>query len=152
MENRNTQKQANHLIFWGLVLFLVGLIIGLFVQNMANPRMGLAAHLEGVMNGMFLMIAGIIWHKISLSEKWLKVAFWLLLYATFANVLAVLIAGITGAGKMMPLAGGQAGSAMQEATINFLLISLSLTLLLACVMVLVGFYRYIQHSSLSAKA
>ena len=33
---------------------LSGFITGLFVQHMANPRMGLSAHLEGVMNGMLL--------------------------------------------------------------------------------------------------
>ena len=56
----NTQtKQAEKLIFLGLILFLVGLSVGLMVQNMANPRMALSAHLEGVMNGMFLVILGL---------------------------------------------------------------------------------------------
>lgn len=58
----NTQtKQAEKLIFLGLTLFLAGLSVGLFVQNIANPRMALSAHLEGVMNGMFLVIIGVIW-------------------------------------------------------------------------------------------
>ncbi len=50
METAAQNKQANMLIFLGLVLFLLALLIGLFVQNMANPRMALSAHLEGVMN------------------------------------------------------------------------------------------------------
>jgi hydroxylaminobenzene mutase len=144
MENINIQKQGNNLIFLGLLLFILGLTIGLFVQNMANPRMGLSAHLEGVLNGVFLMVVGVIWQKISLSPKWLTASYWLLIYSTFANVLAVLIAAITGAGKMMPLAGGQEGSAGLEAIINFLLISLSLTILFACILLLIGFYRFKQ--------
>ena len=51
METNTQTKQADNLIFLGLILFLLGLIIGLFVQNMANPRMALSAHLEAVMNG-----------------------------------------------------------------------------------------------------
>lgn len=73
---------------------------------MANPRMGLSAHIEGVMNGMFQIIAGVIWPKLILSNGWLKGSYLLLIYSTFANVLAVLIAAIAGAGKMMPIAGG----------------------------------------------
>lgn len=53
MEATAQNEQGNMLIFLGLLLFLLALIIGLFVQNMTNPRMALSAHLEGVMNGMF---------------------------------------------------------------------------------------------------
>jgi hydroxylaminobenzene mutase len=142
MKNIIAQKQGNSFILLGLVLFIIGLVVGLFVQNMANPRMGLTAHLEGIMNGMFLMIVGVIWTRLILSFKWLKASYLLLLYSTFANFLAVLIAAVTGAGKMMPIAGGQEGSASEEAIINFLLISLSLAMLFACITIAIGFYRH----------
>ncbi|MBX2964135.1 MAG: hypothetical protein KF687_16610 [Cyclobacteriaceae bacterium] len=58
----------------------------------------------------------------------------------------MLIAAITGAGKMMPIAGGQEGSASVEAVINFLLISLSLAILLACITIALGFYRHMQQN------
>jgi hydroxylaminobenzene mutase len=38
-----------------MLLFLFGLVTGLVEQHFANMRMGLAAHLEGVMNGTFLL-------------------------------------------------------------------------------------------------
>ena len=41
-----------------MLLFLLGLITGLVVQQLENPRMGLAAHLEGLMNGTFLLALG----------------------------------------------------------------------------------------------
>ncbi len=138
------QVQANRLIFLGILLFLLGLIIGLFVQNMANPRMALSAHLEGIMNGMFLMLVGVIWNRILLSEKLLKISFWLLIYSTFANITAVLISALTGAGKMMPIAGGKEGAPTAEGIINFLLISLSLGVIFVCVMLLSGYYRYMK--------
>ena len=41
----------------GMFLFLLGLITGFASANLKNTRMGLAAHLEGVMNGTFLIVA-----------------------------------------------------------------------------------------------
>ena len=43
------------IIWHGMFLFLLGLFTGLVEQKFANIRMGLAAHLEGVMNGTFLV-------------------------------------------------------------------------------------------------
>jgi (hydroxyamino)benzene mutase len=110
MEQNRQSEQSNKLIFWGLALLLLGLAVGLFVQNMTNPRMALSAHLEGLMNGMFLMLLGLIWQRLVLSAKLLKLTFLLAIYGTFANLLAVIIAAITGFGKMMPIAGGKEGT------------------------------------------
>ncbi|MCB0508085.1 MAG: hypothetical protein R2739_00240 [Chitinophagales bacterium] len=146
MKNLNQSKQAEKLIFWGLILFLFGLVVGLVVHNMANPRMALSAHLEGIMNGMFLVLLGLIWDRLILSQKLLKISFYLVIYGTFANILAVLTAAITGFGKMMPIAGGQEGSASIEGLITFLLISLSLCMLAVCTIVIIGFYKHMNHS------
>lgn len=134
-------KQANYLILLGLVLFLFGLIVGFFVQNMVNPRMALSAHLEGVMNGMFLMLLGLIWKRLLLSTTWLNITFGLVVYGTFANLAAVIMAAITGFGKMMPIAGGKGGEGITESAISFLLISLALCMLTVCVIVIVGVYK-----------
>ena len=108
--------------------------------------MGLTAHLEGVMNGMFLVVLGLIWSKISLKERWLSTAFWLTIYGSFANFVAVTIAAITGAGKMMPIAGGKEGTSLQEGIISFLLVSLSLAMIAVCCMVLTGLYKNIKQA------
>ncbi|MBK9254967.1 MAG: hydrogenase [Saprospiraceae bacterium] len=145
MENPGRKKwQSDWLLFLGVLLFLLGLLIGLFIPLMANSRMGLTAHLEGVMNGMFLVILGLIWHRILINNKWLSYTFWLTLYGSFANFLAVTIAAITGAGKMMPIAGGKEGAPIVEGLISFLLISLSLAMIFVCVVVLTGLYRNIK--------
>jgi hydroxylaminobenzene mutase len=142
-----TTPYAEWLLFLGVLLFLFGLFIGLFIPLMANPRMGLSAHLEGTMNGMFLVILGLIWSKLILKEKWLTTAFWLTIYGSFANFVAVTIAAITGAGKMMPIAGGKEGYSVVEGLISFLLISLSLAMVAVCLIVLTGLYKYIKQSS-----
>ncbi|SDE25077.1 hydrogenase [Niabella drilacis] len=144
MENQASTKQSGKLLFLGLLLFLLGLIIGLFVHNMANPRMALSAHLEGVMNGIFLMVLGLIWKRIRLSKKALAITFWLAVYGTFANLAAVIIAAVTGFGKMMPLAGGQEGPAFLDGVISFLLVSLSLCMVAVCILSLTGVYRHMK--------
>jgi hydroxylaminobenzene mutase len=88
------------------------------------------------MNGMFLIILGMIWNKLALNSRWLTIAYWLTLFGSFANFFAVLIAAITGAGKMMPLAGGKEGTPFTEGLISFLLVSLSLAMIMAACIVL----------------
>ncbi len=142
MENsKSIKQQSDKLLFWGILLFFLGLVAGLFIPMMANPRMGLSTHLEGTMNGIFLVALGLIWNRLALSSKWLNITFWLILYGTFANFFAVLIAAITGAGKMMPIAGGKEGTSFEEAIISFLLVSISLVMLAVCVIVLIGIYK-----------
>ena len=141
MESNIQSRQADKLIFLGLLLFLAGLVVGLFAQNMANPRMALSGHLEGIMNGLFLVVLGLIWKRLILPRALLQAAFWLVTYGTFANLIAVMIAAVTGFGKMMPIAGGKEGSEAMEGLISFLLISLALCMLAVCIIVLIGFYK-----------
>lgn len=136
-----TDKTPDKLIFFGVLLFLAGLIVGFLIPVLANPRMGLSTHLEGVMNGLFLVALGLIWNRLSLSQKALQITYGLAIYGSFANFIAVFLSAITGAGKMMPLAGGKEGGPQLEAVISFLLFSLALAMFAVCVMVLKGLYR-----------
>lgn len=136
-----TNKKSAQLIFWGMVLFFLGLITGLLIPAMTNQRMGLSAHLEGILNGLFLMLLGLIWPKIKCPSRMLKLIYILVLYAGFANFAAVLLAGFTGAGKMMPIAGGAEGAPALELVISFLLVSLTIAILAAAVLLLYGLYQ-----------
>jgi (hydroxyamino)benzene mutase len=148
MENNSKSKQyADRLLFLGILLFLLGLLSGFLIPLMTNPRMGLTAHLEGLMNGMFLVILGLIWSKIGLNAKWLTATYWLAIYGSFANFVAVTIAAITGAGKMMPIAGGKEGTQAVEGLISFLLVTLSIAMVVVCVIVLVGLCKSFKGSS-----
>lgn len=139
-----TKKYADWLLFLGILLFLFGLVTGLFIPLMTNPRMGLSDHLEGTLNGMFLVILGLLWNKLALKDNWLKLVFWLTIYGSFSNFVAVTVAALTGAGKMMPIAGGTEGASVIEQLISFLLISLALAMIAVCSIVLTGLYKYIK--------
>ncbi len=123
----------------GILLFLIGLLTGFVIPKLANPRMGLASHLEGVLNGIFLVALGLLWQRLNLSSIWLAITFWLAIYGTFVNWLATLLAAIWGAGSLMPIAAmGHKGSLSQEGSIRFLLSTLSVAMVAVCVIILVG--------------
>jgi (hydroxyamino)benzene mutase len=134
------RRQAHRLLQWGFALFLAGLLTGFAIPAVANPRMGLTSHIEGVMNGMFLAILGLIWMRLRLGRKSLRIGFGLVVYGAVANWATTLLAAILGAGGLrMPIAAGDhVGSPFQEALISAGLISLSVAMLGAVGLVLWG--------------
>ena len=52
-----SQRLGRRLLRYGIVLFLLGLTTGRLVEYVPLPRMGLSSHLQGVMNGTFLVVA-----------------------------------------------------------------------------------------------
>lgn len=126
----------------GILLFFLGLATGFSLPLMENSRMGLSSHLQGVLNGMFLMALGLLWQRLQLPVTAQRAVFGLAVFGTFANWLATLLAGLWGAGVMMPIAGlGGQGSPLQESIITMLLYSLSAAMLVVCPIVFWGLRR-----------
>jgi hydroxylaminobenzene mutase len=130
---------ARRLKFHGVLLFLLGLLTGLLIPSLSNPRMGLSAHLEGLLNGTFLVLLGLIWRELRLAPRAASAAFWLVLFAAYANWTATLLSAAWGTGKLTPLAaGGRIGAPWQEAIVGVGLISLTLAILTGVAIVLFG--------------
>ena len=127
----------------GLILFLLGLFTGFAVPAMRNPRMGVASHMEAHMNGLFLIVLGLLWPYVNLSQTWETVTVALLIYGTWTNWFATLLSGIWGAGggMMRIAAADHVGSDLKEGFIKFLLISLSLADVVGVLLVLWGVLR-----------
>lgn len=142
-------RHQHILVVFGLILLLLGLLVGFAIPSFVNPRMGLAAHLQGIMNGMLLIIISFLWPLLSLSLFWTRLTFWSLLYGTFANLSAVIISAVTGAGAMMPIAGGMETNTFVEPLISMLLISLSLAMVLALILIMTGYLRFIRSQTIS---
>lgn len=124
----------------GATLVMLGLLTGWFVQLMANPRMGLSAHLEGLLNGALMLALAGSWHHVRLpaaQERW---CFGLLVFGTLSNWLATLLAAVWGAAAdSMPIAGaGHRGEPWQDMLVLVLLVSLSLAMMAAFVLILKG--------------
>ncbi|MEZ0123804.1 MAG: hypothetical protein AB9Q17_03735 [Candidatus Reddybacter sp.] len=139
---------SRKIIAAGAILFLFGLITGFIIPILENSRMGLAGHLEGVMNGTFLIAVGAVWTRLVLSTGFARLAFWLLLYGTYANWLLVVLAAFFGTSEMTPIAGaGYSGLPWQETLITVGLSSVGITMLIACTILVIGFVRHPEPES-----
>lgn len=134
------RDRGRSLLWHGMALFLLGLLTGLMQNALKNPRMGLAAHLEGVMNGTFLLAVGAAWSKVRLSSRQSAVAYWTVLAGTYGNWAVTLLAGILGTAAMTPLASaGFSARPWQEAIITFGFVAVGILILVAAGLLLFGF-------------
>jgi hydroxylaminobenzene mutase len=126
----------------GALLFLIGLLSGVFVPQMANPRMGLSAHLAGVQNALFLLVVAAVWDHIRLSHRLRILLCWLGIASMYGFWLALQLAAIWGTSRATPIAGsGFEGLDLHEALVTFLLRASSLVAILAALLLLAGFLR-----------
>jgi hydroxylaminobenzene mutase len=133
---------SRRLIWHGVFLFLLGLLTGFVVMSLKNPRMGLSAHLEGVMNGIFLIAIGAAWPKVNLASRAASFAFWLALFGTYVNWATVLLGAAWGTSQLSPIAGaGHAAAGWQETIVNILLYSLSVAIVACVAIILWGLRR-----------
>jgi hydroxylaminobenzene mutase len=133
-----SQRLGRRLLRYGIVLFLLGLATGRLVEFLALPRMGLSSHLQGVMNGTFLVVLGLVWPHLRLHAVLLRAAYWLALVGTYLNWAVTLAAAAWGAGgTTMPLAaGGHLGTPSQELTLLVGLRALNVAMFASCFLVL----------------
>ncbi len=123
----------------GMFLFLLGLITGFLMMNIKNPKMGLAAHLEGVMNGTFLIAVGLIWNELKLNKNLKTAAYGTLIYGTFVNWLVTLLSAYFGTSKMTPLSGqGFTGTDLQENIVRLGYTTVGLTMLFSVIVMAYG--------------
>jgi hydroxylaminobenzene mutase len=136
------QDTKRRLLWHGMFLFLLGLLTGFVEQKFNNPRMGLAAHLEGVMNGTFLIALGAVWAEVKLSLRLKVAAFWSALYGTYANWAVTTLAAIFGTAALSPITGaGHSAQPWQEGIVTFGFMSVGITIIVFSIVVLWGLRR-----------
>lgn len=133
-------RTARRFMLLGALLVMAGLLTGFVSGSLANPRMGLSAHLAGVMGGILLLALGAGWQHVRLGARTAHWAFGLLAFGNVANWATVLLAAFWGAGRTtMPLAAGdQGGTGLQENLVAGLLIALSLSVVAGLALVIKG--------------
>ena len=123
-----------------MAVFLLGLITGLGLQALPNPRMGLAAHLEGVMNGTFLLALSAAWPRLRLSPGLSSLAYRAVLVGTYGNWAVTLAAAILGTAAMTPIASaGFRAAQWQESIITVGFVLVGVAMLGAAGILLLGF-------------
>jgi hydroxylaminobenzene mutase len=132
----------------GMFLFLLGLITGFLMMNIKNPKMGLAAHMEGVMNGTFLIAVGLIWSELKLNDKLKTAAYGTLIYGTFVNWFVTLLSAYFGTSKMTPISGqGFVGTDLQENIVRVGYITVGLTMVFSIIVMTYGLRGKFQSAS-----
>jgi (hydroxyamino)benzene mutase len=133
-------ETANRRLMWhGMFLFLLGLITGFAEQHFANVRMGLAAHLEGLMNGTFLIALGAIWRDVRLPSLTKAIAYWTALYGTYLNWVFTTLAAVFGTAALSPITGvGHHGLPWQESFVTAGFMSVGIVIVVSSVLVLWG--------------
>lgn len=115
LERGLMQTGDRRMIWHGVFLFLIGLVTGTQERRFKNMRMALAAHLEGVMNGTFLIALGAVWRHVDLPPRAEQLARWTALYGTYGNWLFTTIGAALGTAAANPLISeGHHGRAWQE--------------------------------------
>lgn len=130
-------------LFWhGIVLVLAGLLMGMVVQSVANPRMGLSAHTGTLMNGILVVALGALWPRLALAPRLERVAYASVLAGSYLGSGMVFLAGVFGTSRSTPLHGaGHAGTAAQEAVVEMGLVVGAVLTLAGFVIVLYGLRR-----------
>ena len=133
------ENTGRRLMWHGMFLFLIGLITGFLEQHFANVRMGLAAHLEGVMNGIFLLALGGAWSAVNLRPAIKATAYWTVLYGSYMNWVFTTLAAIFGTGALSPItAPGRVAQPWEEMVVTAGFMSVGVVMVFSTVLILWG--------------
>jgi len=135
-----SSRQGHRLLQIGVALILFLSLEGFVIPFFAAPRLGLSVHTLSALQSVLLLALGLVWPRLNLGATALRIAFWLLIYSTFAILAAYVMSAGWGAGnETMPLAAGAAhGSPVQEAVIKSVAYSSAPTGLIAFAFILWG--------------
>jgi (hydroxyamino)benzene mutase len=149
-ERRIAMAATNrHLMWHGVFLFLLGLVTGLLEQQFTNVRMGLSAHLEGLMNGTFLIALGAIWTEVRLPPWAKATAYWAALYSTYGNWLVTTLAAVFGTAANTPIASaGHSGQPWQESLVAAGFLSVAVVIIACSLLLLWGLWPRALQSNL----
>lgn len=143
--NQPSERKSQWLLLLGVLLFLAGLLSGFTIPLMKNIELGLGAHMAGVTNGMFLMIAGLAWTRAELSGRHEKLAYVCAIYGTWANWFFVSLSAWWGTKALAPVHGKGHGTEPEEIIITLGLMSVSVTIIIATALLAWGFLRKLQY-------
>ncbi len=151
----NARGDAQRLIWYGVVLFLLGLITEIVMYFVINPRMALSAHLVALISGMFLILLGLIRDRMDFPGRTsAAVAFWLFVYSTYSAWGSMFFASIFGTSRHTPFASkGITGAApWMENIADMAYMSFFVTIVLTCLVALWGLRRGMARSAAAAPA
>jgi hypothetical protein len=103
-------RQGHRLLQIGVGLFLFTSFEGFAIPYLAAPGLGRSVHTLSAFQGVFLLSLGLAWPKLILGAKTSRIAFWLLIYSSFAILAAFVMTGVWGSWQRDNAAGGRSRS------------------------------------------
>jgi hydroxylaminobenzene mutase len=123
----------------GFSLIVLALVTGFAIPNFVNPRMALAAHVTGILNGLLLVALGSVWSQLALSPGQGRLAKGAALFATYLNWATSCLAAAWGTSRLTPLSSpGFSAAPWKENLVQTGQVSLALAILLALGLALYG--------------
>lgn len=123
----------------GVLLVLLALITGLAVPAFLNPRLAIATHLSGILDGLLLIAVALLWPMLTLSVAQARATRLLVLVGAYLNWGTLVLASILGTNRNTPMAGAGFGAApWQEMTVHLLQVSMAAALLIALGLIVHG--------------
>ncbi len=130
---------TRQIIFAGMLLFAFGLLNGMAIPSFINPRLGLSAHLSALQHGLVLIVFGLIWNRLQLSDKGLRWCYWLSVYSMYGIWIGLVLGATWGTISGTPMAGeGFGTTAGKEAIVNFFLNTGAVAIVIAAGQILYG--------------
>jgi (hydroxyamino)benzene mutase len=110
------------LAFTGILLFLFGLLGGAAIPFLKSPRIGLSAHVTALQAGVALVAFAWLGTRLAVPAAWaapIAHTLWISFYVIW---LGLLLGGVWGTGRTLPLAGaGLAAAPWQERSAQILI-------------------------------
>jgi hydroxylaminobenzene mutase len=133
-------RQGHRMLQIGVALFVFSALEGFAIPSLPAPRLGLSVHTLSALQGVMLLGLGLLWPRLNLGATASRIAFWTLLYSSFATLVPYVMAAVWGAGNStIPLAAGAArGSDFQEAIIKVVLYSAAPTFFISMALIIWG--------------
>jgi (hydroxyamino)benzene mutase len=91
--------QSRRLLQTGVALLLFTSFEGFVIPYLGAPRLGLSAHTLAGLQSVLLIGLGLLWPKINLGARALRIAFWSLIYSALAILAAYIMGSFWGAGS-----------------------------------------------------
>lgn len=130
---------TRQIIFAGVLLFAFGLLNGMAIPSFTNPRLGLSAHLSALQHGLVLIVFGLIWNRLLLSDKGLRWCYWLSVYSMYGIWIGLVLGAAWGTISGTPMAGAGFGTtAGKESIVNFFLNTGAVAIVIAVGQILYG--------------
>lgn len=155
-EMNSIQSEAfkRGLLWHGIFICLLGFVAGLFLPLYANPRAGLATHLLGITQGVFLAVIGLSYPQLKLPLWVARANFWMLLISAYVGMIAELLGAAFGLSRMFIITamGLPEGIPWLETSTEIAIKGISNFILLSCLIVLFGLRKTKSDSSLPEKS